>query len=55
MNPLNKDLFEFDDVKAFYKNFNVALIMADDQHMADEITRQLGKMSTILKVSGAAM
>jgi len=55
MNPLTKDLFEFDDAKAFYKDFNVALIMADDQHMADEITRQLGKMGTILKVSGAAM
>jgi len=50
LNPLSKDLFEFINVSAFYEQFNVALIMADDQHMADEIARELGRASTLLKI-----
>eukprot|EP00606_Chrysophyceae_sp_TOSAG23-5_P000096 GSChrysophyteH2.ASY1.ANO1.1748.1 assembled CDS len=55
MNPLSKDLFEFLDIKDFYSQFSTALILADDQHQADEIERQLKKPSMIyeliLKVS----
>jgi len=55
LNPLGKDLFEFVNVRIFYEQFNVALIMADDQHMADEITKQLSRVSTLTKIIRKAM
>ena len=46
-NPLSRDLYEFLDVKDFYTQFGTALVMADDQHQADEIERQLQKPEVV--------
>ena len=54
-NPLSQDLYEFVNIKAFYKQFSTAIIMADDQHMADEIYRQLTKTSVVVKLINDAI
>jgi hypothetical protein len=54
-NPLTKDLYEFANIKAFYNLFNIGLILADDQDMADEISRQLTKTHVVTQLIKRAM
>ena len=54
-NPLSKDLFEFDNLKEFYNQFSVAVIMAEDQHMAEEIARQLMKEDIVVQLAKLAI
>lgn len=46
-NPTLKDLGEHKTFKSFFSVFNVALIMADDQMQAEQITRGLSDMTLV--------
>ena len=49
-NPTLKDLEEFSNHVAFFDEYNIALIFADDQHRADEISRCLGDATFVAKI-----
>ncbi len=49
-NPTVKDLEEFNNPVTFFDEYNVALIFADDQHRADEISRCLGDAIFVAKI-----
>ena len=40
-NPKIEDLTNYANMKDFFRTYNTALIMADDQHQADEITKAI--------------
>jgi len=46
-NPNLKDLSEFKNVKEFFSSYSVALIMADDQYQADQISEGLADPKNI--------
>ncbi len=49
-NPTIKDLEEFNNPVTFFDEYNVALIFADDQHCADEISRCLSDAIFVSKI-----
>lgn len=49
-NPTAKDLREFSNVKEFFSVFNIALIIADDQHQADEMADSLADVHVVDKI-----
>lgn len=41
-NPSRNDMDVFKHMKGMFKSFNIALVMAEDQHVANEISKELG-------------
>lgn len=49
-NPLEEELHEYTNFKTFFADFNVAVIIGDDQKQADDICKGLGESSVIKEI-----